>query len=304
MIFHYTRNYSQPKIVSIKSSLRHTSHFFLCSILLFIVNGCTPVYLLSHHPKLSKKVFELKVNQALRKAEKYPLNSIILLEAQKLLTQYGYAFQLEIGDRKIYKDYLASKQDYLDASKSFSSALVLGKNSLRIKYPEIDQWLLNPERIKIRFDIQHISNLYWTAASIGGLIKAGKGSPETIVLLPQIRLLLHTALEIDPSWGNGRIYTALISYTMSEFPTSKEKIESVKYYFDEAVRLSNGTDAGPFVAYAESVSIKNQDKEEFIRLLNKAVTISSTDDEEINLQNHIAGNHAKWLLSRTDELFY
>ena len=157
MIFHYTRNYSQPKIVSIKSSLRYTSHFFLYGILLFIVNGCTPVYLLSHHPKLSKKVFELKVNQALRKAEKYPLNSIILLEAQKLLTQYGYAFQLEIGDRKIYKDYLASKQDYLDASKSFSSALVLGKNSLRIKYPEIDQWLLNPERIKIRFDIQHIS---------------------------------------------------------------------------------------------------------------------------------------------------
>jgi hypothetical protein len=77
---------------------------FLCGILLFIVNGCTPVYLLSHHPKLSKKVFELKVNQALRKAEKYPLNSIILLEAQKLLTQYGYAFQLEIGDRKIYED--------------------------------------------------------------------------------------------------------------------------------------------------------------------------------------------------------
>jgi len=115
---------------------------------------------------------------------------------------------------------------------------------------------------------------------------------------------LYTALEIDPSWGNGRIYTALISYTMSEFPTSKEKIKNVKYYFDEAVRLSNGTDAGPFVAYAETVSIKNQDKVEFLRLLNKAVTIPSTDDEEINLQNHIAGNHAKWLLSRADDLFY
>ena len=91
---------------------------------------------------------------------------------------------------------------------------------------------------------------------------------------------------------------------MSEFPTSKEKIKNVKYYFDEAVRLSNGTDAGPFVAYAETVSIKNQDKVEFLRLLNKAVTIPSTDDEEINLQNHIAGNHAKWLLSRADDLFY
>ena len=284
--------------------MRNTLHFFLCGILFFIVNGCTPAYLLSHHPKLSKKIFELKVNQALQKSKKYPLNSTILFEAQKLLTQYGYAFQLEIGDRKIYEDYLASKQHFLEASKSFSRALALGKNSLRIKYPDIDEWLLSPERIKIKFEIQHIPNLYWTAASIGGLIKAGKGSPETIVLLPQIRLLLYTALEIDQSWGNGQIYTALISYTMSEFPTSKEKIKTVKYYFDEAVRLSNGTDAGPFVAYAESVSIKNQDKEEFIHLLNRAVTIPSTDDEEINLQNHIAVNHAKWLLSRTDELFY
>ena len=58
------------------------------------------------------------------------------------------------------------------------------------------------------------------------------------------------------------------------------------------------------MAYAESVSIKNQDKNEFIQLLNKAVAITSTDDEEINLQNIIARNRAKWLLLRTDELFY
>ena len=58
------------------------------------------------------------------------------------------------------------------------------------------------------------------------------------------------------------------------------------------------------MAYAESVSIKNQDKNEFIQLLNKAVEITSTDDEEINLQNIIARNRAKWLLLRTDELFY
>ena len=91
---------------------------------------------------------------------------------------------------------------------------------------------------------------------------------------------------------------------MAEFQVLKAKKEKVKFYFEEAVRLSNGTDAGTFVAYAESVSIKNQDKNEFIQLLNKAVAITSTDDEEINLQNIIARNRAKWLLLRTDELFY
>ena len=159
-------------------------------------------------------------------------------------------------------------------------------------------------KIKINFEIKHIPNLYWTAASIGGLIKAGKGSPETIVLLPQVGLLLDTALKLDSSWENGSIYTALISYTMSEFPVSNEKIKRVKYYFSEAVRLSDGKDARPYLAYAESVSVTNQDRDKFIQLLNKALAIPSTDNEEINLQNIIAGNRAKWLLSRTDELFY
>ena len=280
------------------------SYFFLYSIFLFILNGCTPVYLLSHHPQISEKVFELKVNRALRKSEQNPFNSTILLEAQKRLTQYGYTFLLEMGDRKIYDDYVASKQIYSEAKQSFSKAFVIGKNALKINYPEVDQWLSNPEQIKINFEIQHISKLYWTAASIGGLIKSGKGSPETVVLLPQVGLLLNTALELDPSWGNGSIYTALISYTMAEFQVSKAKKEKVKFYFEEAVRLSNGTDAGTFVAYAESVSIKNQDKNEFIQLLNKAVEITSTDDEELNLQYIIARNRAKWLLLRTDELFY
>ena len=304
MISHYTRKYSLPNKLQLKSSLRSISYFFLYSIILFILNGCTPVYLLSHYPQISEKVFELKVNRALRNAEKNPFNSTILLEAQKRLTQYGYTFLLEIGDRKIYEDYAVSKQIYSEAKQSFSKAFVIGKNALRINYPEVDQWLSNPEKIKINFKIQHISNLYWTAASIGGLIKSGKGSPETVVLLPQVGLLLNTALELDPSWGNGSVYTALISYTMAEFQVSKAKKETVKFYFEEAVRLSNGKDAGTFVAYAESVSIKNQDKNEFIQLLNKAVAITPTDDEEINLQNIIARNRAKWLLLRTDELFY
>lgn len=304
MISHYTRNYTYPKFITLKSSLRANLYFLIGSLLLFIATGCTPVYFLSHHPNLSEKVFALKVNRAVQKAEKNPLNSNLLLEAQKRLTQYGYIFQLEIGDRIIYEDYLTSKQVYKEAEQSFFKALVLGKNALKIAYPDFDKWLSNPEQIQINFEIQHVSNLYWTAVSLGGLVKAGKGAPESIVLLPQVGLLLHTALKLDPNWGNGRIYSALISYIMSEYPVSGEKIKRAKYFFDEAIKLSDGKDGGVYLAYAESVSVKNQDKEEFIQLLDKALAIPSTNDEEINLQNLIAGNRAKWLLSRIDELFY
>lgn len=273
-------------------------------LVLFFLNGCSSTYIFSNHPQLSKKYYLIKVKKALKKAENNPTNPEHLFQAQKLLTQYGYAFQLEEAERCLYKNVSLSKMLYNNANKSFIKAVEYGKNNLEIFYPGIDKWLLNPKNNNFIFNPEHIANLYWTAASIGGLIKSSKGAPETIVLFPQIGLLLNQALEIDPSWDNGTIYTALISYTMSEYPLTDKKKKDVKNYFDEAIKYSDGTSAAPYVTYAESVSVKSQDREEFIYLLNQALVISDTENDELNLGNHISQIRAKWLLSRIDELFY
>ena len=273
-------------------------------LVLFFLNGCSSTYIFSHLPRVSEKYYLIKVKKALKKAEKNPANSEYLFQAQKLLTQYGYAFQLEKAERYLHKNISLSKNAYEHASKSFVKAVKYGKDNLRIFYPEIDKWLLNPKNKKIIFNPDHVANLYWTAASIGGLIKSSKGAPETIVLFPQIGFLLKQALEINPAWHNGTIYTALISYTMSEYPLTDEKKKNVKTYFDEVIKYSEGNSAAPYVTYAESVSVKTQNREEFIYLLNQALVISYTENDELNLENHISQIRAKWLLSRIDELFY
>jgi len=257
-----------------------------------------------HHPHLSEHIFEEKVKRALRKAEKHPNDPILQFEAQKLSTQFGYAFQLEKGDQSMSEDVSIALNYYSQAYQSFQSGIKLGKNALLIYYPNFEEWLINPEETRIQFSLDHIPNLYWTAVNIGGLIKAGKGSPHTLVLFPQIGLLFHTALRLNPNWENGSIYSALISYTMAEFPVSDAKKKKVKVYFEKAIELSKGLDASPYLAYAESVSVKNQDKIEFESLLNSALSIPQIDDEYKNLQNLIAKKRARWLLSRIDDLFY
>jgi len=257
-----------------------------------------------HHPRLSEHIFEEKVKRALRKAEKNPTDPIMQFEAQKLSTQFGYAFQLEKGDQSMSEDVSIALNYYSQAYQSFQSGIKLGKNALLIYYPNFEEWLINPEETRIQFSLDHIPNLYWTAVNIGGLIKAGKGSPHTLVLFPQIGLLFHTALRLNPNWENGSIYSALISYTMAEFPVSDAKKKKVKVYFEKAIELSKGLDASPYLAYAESVSVKNQDKIEFESLLNSALSIPQIDDEYKNLQNLIAKKRARWLLSRIDDLFY
>ena len=142
-----------------------------------------------------------------------------------------------------------------------------------VGYPNFSKWLVSPDENKLVFSPSDVKYLYWTAASIGGYIKSSRGSSESLVLLPQVGLLLNTALSLDHTWEEGSIYTALISYTMSEFQISEEKIKKVKFYFEESVKLSGGTASSPYVVYAESVLIKEQNKSEFIKLLNKAIAV-------------------------------
>ena len=57
------------------------------------------------------------------------------------------------------------------------------------------------------------------------------------------------------------------------------------------------------VALAEAVSIQKQDLAEFRSLLNKALALNVDAKPEWRLANLIAQRRARWLLSRTDQLF-
>ena len=70
-----------------------------------------------------------------------------------------------------------------------------------------------------------------------------------------------------------------------------------------ALQLSSGQQASPFVSLAESVSVREQNLIEFKSLLNRALAINPDARPEWRLENLIMQRRAKWLLTRTDELF-
>ena len=69
------------------------------------------------------------------------------------------------------------------------------------------------------------------------------------------------------------------------------------------MELSQHKLAGPLVAYAETVCVKKQNKQEFESLLKKALAIDPDADPENRLLNLVMQRRARWLLNRTDELF-
>jgi len=67
--------------------------------------------------------------------------------------------------------------------------------------------------------------------------------------------------------------------------------------------LSEGKNAAPLVALAETVAVKQQDVKEFESLLNRALAINPDANPETRLLNLVMQRRARWLLSRKAELF-
>jgi predicted anti-sigma-YlaC factor YlaD len=56
------------------------------------------------------------------------------------------------------------------------------------------------------------------------------------------------------------------------------------------------------VSFAETVSVKRQDRDEFEALLGRALAIDPDAKPEWRLANLVMQRRARWLLSRTDDL--
>ena len=75
-------------------------------------------------------------------------------------------------------------------------------------------------------------------------------------------------------------------------------------HFARAVELSDGLDAGPYLALATGVAIAEENREEFRELLETAIAIDPDEEPSNRLLNLIAQKRARVLLDHIDDLFF
>jgi len=273
------------------------------SIILVVMSSCTTAYYLDHYPELSKNIFYKKVQRAERKLIQDKHNPDLLLKACQLRTQYTFAFVVEEADRLVESDFNSGKELFDVALKSFEIAINNVEAAVRLHYPDFTI----PAKAKNnshQFTEKDVPYLYWWAAALGGAISSSRGKPEWVIQLPKIGYLLKSALNVDSSWNNGAIHTAMISYSMVSSDLKGKNVDEAVKHYEKVNNLSHGQDLSAQVSFAENVLVSQQNLEEFEKLLNKVLADNDTDIEELKLGNIIAKERAKWLLSRKDELFY
>ncbi|HEY5765018.1 MAG TPA: TRAP transporter TatT component family protein, partial [Candidatus Deferrimicrobiaceae bacterium] len=81
-------------------------------------------------------------------------------------------------------------------------------------------------------------------------------------------------------------------------------VERARGHFDRAVELAAGKRVSPMVTYAETVSVRTQNRAEFLDLLGEALSFDARGGPaSYRLANLVAQRKARWLQGRVDELF-
>jgi predicted anti-sigma-YlaC factor YlaD len=267
--------------------------------------GSGSTFASDNDPELIRQAvpFALKLEESL--LAESPNHRGLLLATTSGFTQYSYAFVQEDADELEAKDLTAATAMRIRARKLYLRARNYGLRGLEVSHRGFDRALQADPKKAVRVARKRdVPQLYWTAAAWGAAISVSKDQPDIVADLPKMEALIDRALELDESFDHGAIHTFLISYEMAR-PGVKvdEAAARAKQHFERAMQLSDGQLASPLVAYAEAVCVQKQQRAEFEKLLKQALVIDVDQKTEWRLANLVMQRRAKWLLSRTDELF-
>ncbi|MGB3562637.1 MAG: TRAP transporter TatT component family protein, partial [Thermoanaerobaculia bacterium] len=253
------------------------------------------VYASDDDPELIRQAlpFALKTIESLLAEQ--PENRKLLLAACRGFAQYSYAFVDTHADSLESVDYRASLAERERALKLYLRARDYGLRSLELESPGIGRRLeVAPETALAAFGVDEVPLLYWTGAAWGGAISLGKDRPELSADLPAVRALIERSLELDPDYNLGAAHSVMI--VLEALPEAMGgSPERARDHFEQAVALSRGLSAGPYVTLAKQVSVPAQDWREFQQLLEQALDIDPDGEPSLRLMNIIVQDQARTL---------
>ncbi len=239
--------------------------------------------------------FSLKLVESL--LAENPRDPGLLLSAAKGFTEFAYAFPHQDAD--INNDADARQR----AARLFLRGRDYGLRALDLRYPHFaDQLKADPKAATAKLTAKDVPLMYWTGIGWAGALSASRDFA-MLPQIPQFEALLERALALDDTFDEGALHSFFITFEMNSPTRRGDKPAAAKRHFDRAVELSHGHLAGPYVSYAENVSVAKKDRAEFESMLKTALKIDPNAEPSNRLQNLVLQRRARWLLSRADKLF-
>ena len=268
-----------------------------------LASGAATVYASDEDPELVGDAlpFALKTFESL--LEISPENEGLLLATCQGFTQYAYAYieidliEVELEDYRRYKEQKErARKMYLRGRDYCLRAMDLAAPDTR------GRLALDPEAAVQDLGREDVELMVWIGSSWGAAISVGADRPELVADLPVVLALLHRCLDLAPDFGEGLIHDAMM--VVESLPeVMGGSLERAREHYERSLELSGGRRASTYVTWAELVSYRQQDREEFEELLGKALAIDPDANKDERLATLIAQKRARILLRLKDDLF-
>jgi len=255
-------------------------------------------------PELVKAAvpFSLKLMESL--LAESPRHQGLLLAACSGFTEYAYAFVQQEADEREDQDFIAAEELRARARRLYLRGRNYGLRGLEARHAGFEKALRANARTAVdAATVKDVPFLYWTALSWAAAVSLSKDNPDLIADLPLIEAMMDRALALDEAFDHGALHSYFITYEMSRSGVSGDPAARSRQHFERALALSGGQLAGPMVSYAEAVCVQKQDLKEFESLLRQALAVNPDTKPEWRLVNLVMQRRARWLLSRTGQLF-
>jgi len=284
-----------------------------CSINKLVVNmvaktlssGDSTVFTGEEDPQLVADAlpFAMKLYESL--LEQTPENEDLLLTTGSIFTMYANAFIQTPAGMLPESEYEQQQLMLQRAKKMYLRGRGYLLQALELRYPGFGDYLQNNDLEQALAPTvgKDVPLLFWTSASWLGAFSTDTFDMELLLNLSKPIALLNRALELDESWSQGMIHDTLISIYGSLPQAMGGSQEKARYHFQKAVEYSGGLSPSPYVALASTVSVANQDVEEFQQLLAQAIAIDPEDNPDNRLQILLSQEKARWLLGHIEDFF-
>jgi predicted anti-sigma-YlaC factor YlaD len=247
--------------------------------------------------------FAMKTYESLLESD--PRNAPLALATGRAFTSYAFAFVQAPSDQMTTDQVDEQRAMRQRAKKLFLRAREYILRGLEVRRPgftaALDRGSMQAALKLTRKD--DADYLYWAAASWMGAFGADPFDFVQIVGVPRAVAMLRQVDAWDDAYGAGAVHEIFISFYGGAPADLGGGEAQARASFARAVSLSRGLRAGPYIALATSVSVKNQNAAEFRELLGKALAIDVNADIPDRLVNVINQRKARWLLDHIDDFF-
>jgi predicted anti-sigma-YlaC factor YlaD len=245
--------------------------------------------------------FGLKTMEGL--LEEAPRHRGLLLAASSGFVQYAYAWVQMEADVVEAQDLARATELRERARKLYLRGRDYGLRGLEVDFPRLREALArDPKAALAKAQARHVPLLYWSAMGWAGAIALKVNDSELSADQPLVEALARRALELEPCWGLGSIHEFFVSWESAR-STIGGSLERAREHYARDLACASGRRAFPYVVFAESVSVAQQDRAQFRELMEKALQVDVSRRDDQRLANLLAQKRARFQLGRLDELF-